>query len=287
MFVFGTIFIIVLSSPASDSFMVAVKSENIAQPVVIEVLHLGLNLQGWEVAETSHFVIFHNQEKEFVEKVARVAEQTRIVMTRKWFGKDGDAWTPKCELFLHATGKDYTRQTGAPDASSACISIKVDPDSQRVVSRCIDLRCDIPGMVEAILPHETTHIALAGQFGKNQVPRWADEGIAVLSESKEKIDQHRRNLIKLAKERGMFGLKELMEVCDYPETARIPAFYAQSVCLVDFLTKERGPTVFTAFVRDGLREGYDAALRRHYKTDFAGLEKNWQKFLVDENKIDH
>ncbi len=34
----------------------------------------------------------------------------------------------------------------------------------------------------AILPHEVTHVVLADLFTTQQIPRWADEGIAVLAE---------------------------------------------------------------------------------------------------------
>ena len=45
-----------------------------------------------------------------------------------------------------------------------------------------------------MLPHEATHVVLAGQFGDQPVPRWADEGMAVLTEPRDKIDRHLRNL---------------------------------------------------------------------------------------------
>jgi hypothetical protein len=42
---------------------------------------------------------------------------------------------------------------------------------------------------------------------------------------------------------------------------------------VDFLSRQKGPQVFSQFVRDGLREGYEPALRRHYDLrGFADLE---------------
>lgn len=248
----------------------------------IDVQHLGRNPEGWSVTETSHFLIFHNQPREAVERIARIAENTRVEMSRKWFGSDGESWTPKCELILHPTAADYTRSTGVPNTSPGHTRIESDPSGQRVVGRRMDLRCDNPAMVDAVLPHETTHVVLAGQFGRHPVPRWADEGIAVLSEPRDKIDQHRRNLARVSQERGMFGLKELMELKDYPPPARIQAFYAQSVCLTEFLTRERGPVVFTSFVRDGLREGYDAALRRHYSADFGAMEQRWRQFVSSQ-----
>lgn len=257
-----------------------------AQPKVIEVKHLGRNKEGWEVAQTSHFVIFHNQEREFIEKVARIAETTRLKANRKWFGNDGEAWTQKCELILHANVADYTHATGMPMASPGHTVIESDAGN-RVVSRRIHLRYDAPGLLDALLPHETTHAVLAGQFGPHQVPRWADEGMALLSESKEKIALHRRALAECAENGELFSLKELIEMKDYPKPARIKAFYAQSVCLTDFLAKERGHVVFTKFVRDGLAKGYEVSLQRHYGCDFAGLEERWQKFLAKEKPADH
>ena len=67
-----------------------------------------------------------------------------------------------------------------------------------------------------------------------------------------------------------------MQLQDYPQPRRIGAFYAQSVCLVEFMTELRGPRVFTTFVRDGLRDGYEDALRKHYSMDMSELQQRWQ-----------
>jgi hypothetical protein len=157
--------------------------------------------------------------------------------------------------------------------------VEIDSSSKRIISRRINLRCDIADMMEDILPHEVTHVVF-GQY--YQWPSWANEAVAVLSESQDKIDRYRRYLSKLNKEGSTFGLKELMQMRTYPAQSRTHVFYAQSALLVDFLTKERGAKVFIAFMGDGLRDGYDAALLSHYKMDFADLEKNWQKFLAKE-----
>ena len=116
------------------------------------------------------------------------------------------------------------------------------------------------------------------------MPRWIDEGIAVLSEPNEKIDLHRRNLLKNHKEGHTFGLKELMELPDYPHPRRIPAFYAQSVVLVEYLSNQRGPKVFTDFIKDGLRYGYEAALQKHYTLTFAQLEARWQQQVLNDTE---
>lgn len=247
-----------------------------AAPISVAVRHHGRNAQGWMVAESENFIVFHREDPAFAERVARVAETTRRTMAHKWFGKEEAAWTPKCEVILHPTAEDYTKMTGVPGASPGHARIETDPSGTRVVSRRLDLRCDQSGLVEAVLPHEATHVVLAGRFGKHHVPRWADEGIAVLSEPTHKIEQHRRNLLQEARAGKLFALQELMGMNDYPHPKRIGAFYAQSVFLVDFLTRAKGPTVFTAFVRDGLDTGWDGALRRHYGLDHAALEARFR-----------
>jgi hypothetical protein len=164
-------------------------------------------------------------------------------------------------------------------------------DGGRVISREIHLHCDNPSALNAVLPHETTHVVLAGGFGGQPIPRWADEGIAVLTEPREKIDGHLRNLPKHYANGQLFGLRELIEQTyqpqqeNYPEPRRIGAFYAQSVSVVDFLAHEKGPQVLTQFVRDGMRSGYEAALQRHYGyRSFAELEQRWSAAALSSSQ---
>lgn len=247
-----------------------------AAPAAVDVAvrHLARDPRGWEVAETASFRILHKQPRELAEQVARAAERTRVDMQRKWFGR-GEAWSPKCDIYLHATAQDYGRVTGQATNSPGHSRIEADPGTGRVVSRVIHLHCENPSaLLTAVLPHEATHAVLAGQFGKYAVPRWADEGMAVLTEPAEKREQHRRNLAKCKGE--LFAVRELMQLSDYPPARRISAFYAQSVSLVDYLCGLRGPQTFAQFLRDGLREGYEPALRRHYNIQgFADLQGRW------------
>jgi tetratricopeptide (TPR) repeat protein len=246
----------------------------------VKVRHLGLNKEGWQVAESRSFRIFHKQNDDYAERLAQIAEATRATMYRKWFGHDGIEWEPQCELVLHSNGATYTHMTGVPENSPGHSRIESDAMTGRVVARRMDLRYDITTVLEAVLPHETTHVVLAGNFGTPQMPRWADEGIAVLSEPNDKIDQHRRKLLKNHADGFLFGLKELMELKDYPHPRRISAFYAQSVVLVEFMTKMRGPKVLTDFVKDGVRHGYDTSLQRHYNMTFTQLEQLWQQQVI-------
>jgi hypothetical protein len=246
-----------------------------AQEYSVSMHHYGRNPQGWQVTDTPHFRIYHNQPRDLVERVGQTAERTRLDVSRKWFGNDGADWQGRCELVLHATAADYSQFAKEPITSPGHSSIETDPVTRRVVGRQLHLHVDHPGMLEAVLPHEATHVVIAGQFGPFQVPRWADEGMAVLSEPQEKIAQHRQNLVKAARDGQLFGVKELLELENYPKAHRIGAFYAQSVALVEFLTQQRGPEVFSQFVRDGLRNGWDAAARKHYQWDLAEMQQRF------------
>jgi tetratricopeptide (TPR) repeat protein len=250
----------------------------VAEPA-LNLQHFGKNPQGWQVTESTNFRIFHNQNRDLVERVALIAERTRLAMSRKWLGSDGDTWSPRCEIVVHGSAADYSRLTNVPATSPGHSRIESDPSTFRVVGRRIDVHIDTIGMLEAVLPHETTHVVLAGNFGAHQVPRWADEGVAVLTEPLEKIEQHRRNLVKSQKEGLLIPVRELMMLQNYPQPKQITAFYAQSVMLVEFLSQNRGPQVFTEFLRDGLKDGYEPALRKHYGWSWSELQASWDQHI--------
>jgi hypothetical protein len=72
-----------------------------------------------------------------------------------------------------------------------------------------------------------------------------------------------------------------MELKDYPQPRRIGAFYAQSVVLTEFLAQQKGPRVLTNFVKDGVRQGYDASLQKHYGMTFTQLEQLWNQQVLN------
>lgn len=237
--------------------------------------HVDRGADGWARVETANFRIFHTQSRETAEQVAQIAEKTRAEMGQKWFGGIKESWNPRCDLFLHATSADYSKATGVPQGSPGHSSIK--HEGARVLERRIDLHCDnLPNLLQAVLPHEATHVVLAGQFDQ-PVPRWADEGMAVLTEPRTKIDLHLQNLGKCRQENTLFSVRQLMLMNDYPDPRQISAFYAQSVSLVEYLSNERGPQVFTAFLREAIRtNNYEAALQKHFNyRNFEELQQRW------------
>ncbi len=236
--------------------------------------HLEQRIGGWSVAESDNFRVFHKDNRILAEKVAQVAERTRRDMGGKWFGDDSE-WKLRCDLYLHPTAADYSRATGKPTTWTAHSTINLE--AGRVVLRRIDLRADDTELLAASLPHETTHAVLAGHFGKHHVPRWADEGIALLSEPGTKLEAYQRKLAE-AKQAGMLmRVRDLMTQDEYPQANRALAFYVQSVSVTDYLVKQPGgPQAFTRFVNEALRTDYDTALQKTYGVDMATLDQRWR-----------
>lgn len=242
----------------------------------VEVRHTPAREGYCAIAETTNFRILHLQSREFAENIARTAEATRSAMIRKWFGDDTGPWNPRCDIFIYNTAQDYVQATGAPTNSPGHSTMRTE--GERVLSRRIDLHADDPNMSVGVLPHETTHVVLAGRFGNHNVPRWADEGMAVLSEPRDRIERHLRNLPQHRADRHLFGTGQLMKLDAYPDPRYIGPFYAQSVSLVDYLAERGGPRVFAKFLRDGLDGGYEAALQKYYNVQgFAELEQQWME----------
>jgi tetratricopeptide (TPR) repeat protein len=241
------------------------------------------NADGWELAETTNFRIYHNQSREYVEQVARIVEFTRVEMQRKWFGATGPDWKPKCEVYLHATKDDYSRATNTPPQSPGHSSFSFDEKDGGLLSRRMDLHVDNLNLLNYVLPHETTHTVLAGNFGERPIPRWADEGMAVLTEPIDKVEVHLKNLPDHRRKRELFPLKQLLQMAEYPGSADlIGAFYAESVSIVDYLVRLKGSQTFTQFVREGMYTGYEGALQKHYGfRSFNELEENWVQFAFE------
>ena len=133
-----------------------------------------------------------------------------------------------------------------------------------IEKRRLDLRADEPNTVSNVIPHETTHLVLADLFDA-PLPRWADEGMAVLAEPRGQVDRYLRTLGTAWKQGKLVPLAQILKQPDYPEAAAITTFYVESVSLVDFLIEEKGPETLVAFLKDVQHNaGIDAALKKHY-----------------------
>jgi hypothetical protein len=246
--------------------------------VALEVRHLGQGADGWYLTETRNFRVWHNQSRSLAEKFARAAEETRTISLSKWLTADHKEWQPRCDLYLHATGSDFGRATGLPGTVPGVSTTRCE--NGRVLFRRVDLRCDAENCLDAVLPHEVTHTALAECFTEKRLSPWANEGIAVLAEPNRMVRLHLRNLARYAEQDQLYSARQFIQLKDYPEPRWMGLFYAQSVSLVEFLANAKDPQTVIHFLHDGSREGYEVALQRHFGWDFNELDRRWRQYAL-------
>jgi hypothetical protein len=163
----------------------------------------------------------------------------------------------------------------------------VKSSSGRIVARRIDLLEADTNFLKAALPHELTHVVVNDRFLTNPLPRWADEGIAILADPQAKQRRHRNDLHMAVSDGTAFHAAALVALEDYPRPDRFGAFYGQSASLTEFLVERGTPAHFLAFMEGARREGYDSALRQYYEIDGIGeLDRQWRQRLdfVDPSK---
>lgn len=230
----------------------------------------------WLVMETKNFRILH-ADQGLAEKTARAAELAREQQFKRWMGASpSETWSPRCDIYLYPTGKIFSQMTGQPEESPGFSTMGMN--GGRIIARRVNLRADHVNLVAAILPHEVTHVVLADLFPQQQIPRWADEGMAVLSEPSSEQRTRAADLDEPLSSGELFKVQDLM-VMDYPDGKHWALYYAQSVSLTRFLVEQGTPVQFVEFVQGSQRRDHQSELRRIYKIDgFEDLQKRWVSY---------
>jgi hypothetical protein len=231
---------------------------------------------GWQVLDTPNFRVFH-QDARLARDAGEAAESVRAAQAKRWGTSAVQRpWTPRCDLYLYPSGKLLAKETSQPESSPGFSTMACNGD--RITARRTNLRADHPQMLAAILPHEITHVVLADLFTLQQIPRWADEGIAVLAEPTAEQGFRASELQEPLESGRVFDLSKLMTM-DYPEAKHWSLYYAQSVSLTRFLVELGQPEQLIQFVRDSQRDGIESALRSNYQiAGFAELQTRWTDY---------
>lgn len=246
-----------------------------ASVVGVKVEHVELPDSDWKAAKTANFHLYHQQDQKFAEDVAQRLEQARTEGLRRWFTKADPAWKAPCEVYLHQTAEDYHRVTRVSAQSPGHSTIK--RKGSDILQRRIDLHVDLKEALTVILPHEVTHVTLAGQFGPFDLPRWADEGMALLSEPDARQQQYAALLPTYRRRGQLFRIRSLMQMRDWPSKAEdVTMFHAQSLSLVKFLVQMKGHPTFAQFLDASLSGDFELSLRRFYGVQsYDELESRW------------
>jgi hypothetical protein len=231
----------------------------------------------WKLADTEDFCVCCAADTDPA-VIGKACESLRRELAQKWLGEEAAnrRWTARCYVVVHPTTESYLREVGAGGQNTLGSSL-IRTDKRQVISRRIDIRGDVAAPIRAALPHEMTHVVLADAFAGDELPRWADEGMAMLADPAEKLAGHSRDLNAAIAEHREFRLGELFVKSDYPLGEQRAVFYGESASLVAFLASRRQPSQLVGFFHRASREGYDAALREVYGIhDPAQLERLWR-----------
>ena len=238
-----------------------------------------MNRQGrWSVLETENFRVHCEGSEEPGAQLARNAESLRTLLNKKWLGsQQHSSWSPKCEIYLHSTKQNYIAVADRGSERTVGSSL-VKTDKERISSRRIDLLGANTDFLSAALPHELTHVVLRDRFVSTYVPRWADEGMALLADSADKQERHRRDLRKALADRSTFRAIELLALNDYPPAGRFGTFYGQSASMTEYLVSRKSAEHFVDFIDRAERVGYDTALKECYGIAGVGdLDRQWRE----------
>ncbi|MBS0209692.1 MAG: hypothetical protein JSS27_12150 [Planctomycetes bacterium] len=235
---------------------------------------------GWQFLETENFKLCARATADEVRQLAHSCEELRKHLDTKWLGTtveqqaERERWTPRCLVYVHPTAASYLREVG-PGQQTAGSSL-VEFDKGQLITRRIDLRADHPEGYQDALAHEMTHVVVADRFIQSPLPRWADEGMAVLADSREKQKAHNADLHDSRRNGTAFRLAELFALEEYPQPHRQAAFYGQSASLARYLVERHSADKFVAFIEVACRSGYDTAAREVYGlASLVELEQGW------------
>jgi RNA polymerase sigma factor (sigma-70 family) len=219
------------------------------------------------VCRTPNFTV-HAPTDRIARLVAEAAERFRKDQALLWLERELPAWPIPCDITIRITS------AGSGGATSFSF------DRGRVSGQRMNLEGSLEQILANSLPHEITHTVWAHAFGK-PVPRWADEGAAVLAEDEPERWRHDRLVRQIVDDGRAIPLRRLFALADYPKD--VLALFAEGYSVTDFLVCRADHPTFVAFVKQGSRDGWDQAVQTHYRLrDVDQLEQVWTASLLSE-----
>lgn len=232
--------------------------------VLLAIASLGAQYQ------TKNFTV-EAPSQEFAERVGQWAEHYRKQKAMQWLGKEMPPWGQPCPLRVKVS------YNGSGGATSFVF------DRGRILSIQMEIEGTPDRLIASVLPHEVTHTVLAYHF-RQPVPRWADEGGSVLSEDDTERQRHDQLVRQILNTPGRaIPLKRLFALTQYPRDVMV--LYAEGYSVTNFLVGKSSRGAFLNFVADGMRQGWDDAVRSHYNyKNVEELEQAWVQHLRDNRR---
>ena len=211
---------------------------------------------------TQNFIV-DAPDPQMAQQFGQMAEQYRKQKAIEWLGREMEPWPQPCPLHVK------------PVMSGPGGATKFDYRGGSYTVLSMEIEGSVERMLNSVLPHEVTHTVFAHHF-RFPVPRWADEGGAVLSEDDTERSRHdylcrqKLNLNQKMPLRRLFDLKE------YNETNDVMIIYAEGFSISSYLVGKSDRATFLNFVSTGMRGGWDRALQTYYGyNSVEQLEEAW------------
>ena len=203
------------------------------------------------------------------DRVAQAAEQQRKDQAIAWLGKELPPWKEPCPVTVELN------MNGPSGSTAFCFAPKGG-----VLKQHMELSGPLDRVLAAVLPHEITHTIFAHYLGR-PVPRWADEGGAILAEDQQEQERNDKLMQKTLKAARQLPLRRLFTLHDYsPDLNKICAFYGQSYSVSRYLIETGGRPKFLDFMKRGYHDGWDEAAQVVYgHPNVEALERAWMVWV--------
>lgn len=232
----------------------------------------------WHVAESENFRFFHRHQSALVGRLSTLVESSRTAVSKRWLGMSSPAWSVKCDVYLYPSGNEFQQRTRYPADSWGFANLEIGQG--QVWVRRLDLRSDNEARLNSVSVHELTHVVLADRFAQRQIPRWADEGIALNSEPASRQESLRNWLTEEIRQGRGYSLAQLLALQQYPQDKYWgDLFYAQSGSLVEFLIAQNSESEagVIKLVESAQQAGAQPTLRG---VPLSRLEAQWKSWLL-------
>jgi hypothetical protein len=217
---------------------------------------------------TPNFVVYAPS-AQVAEQVGKWAEHYRKEKAREWLGQEMPNWPQPCPIHVQVT------MSGPRGATT----FQFAPQGG-VQSQIMEISGPLDRLLASVLPHEITHTIFAYYF-RCPVPRWADEGGAVLSEDDIELERHNKMVRQILNRGKQIPFRQLMQLKEYPpQEDKVMCLYAQGFSIAHYLVQISNKPTFLQFVAHGMQRGWDSAAQAVYKQrGIDDLEAAWLKHL--------
>jgi len=228
--------------------------------------------------ETPHFVIYCNDER-LIGEIAAKVEGYYDIPIDLGLGEVGFWMKDKVHIYIYDTPMQYSQVTGQGVWTSGYSEFK---------TRSIYSYKDVQHLIEAVIPHELTHLIFADfmNFSSNS-PKWLTEGLGMYEETKyckAYIDNYQKILDQM-RQGKYFSIENLtkIDISKERDIELIHFWYVESMSIVTYLIEVYGRGKLYTFCKN-LREDMEVneALKDAYSPDInsiAELTGRWLNYI--------